>query len=332
MKVLIAGAGYVGSRLAERLAAGGHEAIVIRRKPIIIAEGVAVVQADVTDPKRLDEALPASRLRDLDGVVYCVAADGRDDESYGRAYVQGPHNLMRLLCARGAPPPRFLFVSSTGVYGERAGAWVDESTPVSSASPSEHARGVREALSNTARVLLEGEKRVLAAGMPTTVLRFSGIYGPGRTSLLQQVIDDASRSGREPSAHASRSHIRGRNLGAYSNRVHRDDGVGALMHVMTLANPAPLYIVSDTQPVVLAEVCAWLADQMGLDGHRWRARSVPSAAPQSHSPLGKRCSSAKLQQSGYRFQFPTFREGYLPLLPQKGLACGSENGHNPAAQ
>jgi nucleoside-diphosphate-sugar epimerase len=99
--------------------------------------------------------------------------------------------------------------------------------------------------------------------------------------------------------------------GAWSNRIHLDDCAGVLRHLLLLPEPEPLYLGVDREPAELCEIQRWLADRLGV------------APPVSAAEVGggggrrrsnKRCSSDRLAASGYRFRFPTYREGLGALL------------------
>ncbi len=277
MNVLIAGCGYVGTELGAQLAAAGHVALGLRRDPSGLPDPIRRVAADLGDASALASALP----RGLDAVVYAAAAGGFDEARYRAAYVDGPRNLMDVLAARREPVRRFVFVSSTGVYAQQDGSWVDEDTP---AEPREF----------SGRALLEGERAVLAGPFAATVLRLGGIYGPGRTRLVESVRRGAARA----------------RAGLFTNRIHRDDAAGALAHLLALAAPAPLYLGVDDEPAAEADVLAFIADRLGVP----RPPQDPGVPLDRLEHRGnKRCRNARLRASGYVFRFPTFREGYASL-------------------
>jgi nucleoside-diphosphate-sugar epimerase len=179
--------------------------------------------------------------------------------------------------------PRLLFASSTAIYDQSDGGWIDES---SEAVPY-HWSGKR---------LLEGEQIALQALPSATVIRFGGIYGPRRTSLI-----DSVRSGRATYR---------ANPPQYTNRIHRDDCAGALRHLMKLENPESIYLGVDNEPAEERTVLLWLAGVMGSPEPRTAEKKKASKRPRGN----KRCRNARLVQSGYRFRYPTFREGYSAVL------------------
>lgn len=282
MRVLIAGCGYVGSELGRRLAAAGHEAYGLRRDPSSLPASIRPVAADLGDAGALRAALDAALPTGFDAVVYAAAADGFDEARYRAAYVDGPRRLLDALLARGATVRRFVFVSSTGVYAQQDGSWVDEDTP---AEPPEF----------SGRALRDGERAVLAGPYPATVLRLGGIYGPGRTRLVDAVRTGAARA-RE---------------GLFTNRIHRDDAAGALAHLLGLDAPAPLYLGVDDEPAEEPVILDWLADRLGVPRPP-RDAAAPRDGLERRG--NKRCRNARLRAAGYAFHFPTFREGFAALL------------------
>jgi nucleoside-diphosphate-sugar epimerase len=271
LRVLIAGCGYVGRVLAAELFERGDETFALRREASGLPSGVTPIVADLTDASTLAD-LP----RDLDAVVYAASADARDDDAYRRAYVEGVGRL-----CEAVQPTRFLFVSSTSVYGQTDSEWVDETSPT-------------EPRSFAGRRVLEGERLARAAASGIAV-RFGGIYGPGRTRLLDSVVTGRARWRR----------------GHFTNRIHRDDCAGVLRHLLDLPHPESTYLAVDHEPAEERTVHSWLALRAGV--------AEPSEAELGDAMRGagsKRCSSRRLVSSGYAFRYPTFREGYAALDPR----------------
>ena len=275
---LIAGCGYVGGALATAARRDGRQFFGLRRSRGALPEGVEPVIADLADPASL-ATLPTG----IDTVVYAASADERSDEAYRRAYVDGPANLLRLLAKRGDPVRRVVLVSSTGVYGHADGSWVDEATPTQS-------RG-------TGAVLEEGEKVCLAAPFPAVVLRLGGIYGPGRRRLIDRVL--AGEAGCPEGAPV------------FTNRIHLDDIVAAIQHLIELPAPAPVYLGVDHEPADTCTVVHWMAAKTGAPS--------PESVPAQPVRTNKRCHNDLLVGSGFRFRHPTFREGYTKVLEELGL-------------
>lgn len=276
-RVLIAGCGYVGTALAQGLAGQGHAVWALRRGPANWPTGVDGIAADLTDPSALRDLPPK-----LGYVFYTAAAPQRSDESYHQAYVVGLANLLAALEQQHQAVRRVLFTSSTAVYAQSSGEWVDER---SATEPTEFA-GLR---------MLEAEQLLRYCPFDHVVLRLGGIYGPGRTRLIDQV--------RRGEAALSLGPPR------YTNRIHRDDAAAALVHLMGLPQPDGLYLGVDHDPVDVSEVYRWLADALGLP-------PPPIAAAPAERPAAanKRCRNARLLATGFGFRYPTFREGYSALL------------------
>lgn len=281
--MLIAGAGYVGGELALRLAGEGHQVWAMRRTPPASGRApVKTITADLTQPDSL--RLPPR----LDVVVYAAAADRSEDDAYRSAYVVGVRNLLGALGDRGVWPRRFVFVSSTSVYAQTRGEWVDEDSPT-------------EPTHFTGRRMREGERLALGGPFAATVVRFGGIYGPTRTRLIDLVASGSARERAGPPV--------------YANRIHRDDAVGVLRHVASLREPMPVYVGTDSEPADVNDVYRWIAARLGVE--------LPAAAPEAARSLrsggsNKRCRNARLLASGYTFLYPTFREGYAAMLGKAG--------------
>lgn len=293
----------------------------IRRNPQRIPEPIIAEGADLTNPEAL--ARIVARRGPFDVVYLIVTPDGYDDEGYRRAYVESAWVLCEILGmdledrrAReaaapagesatapagrsteppaGPTPPRLIFVSSTGVYGQVAGEPVDETSPT-------------EPTSFTGRRTLEAEQIVAAATAGGRVegvcMRLGGIYGPGRSYLIERV-----RSGAPCHAEPPR----------YTNRIHEDDAVGALVHLGALASVQPVYIGVDAEAATDCAVADFIADRLGRPRPERRvSRDAPGVGVRGGN---KRCSSARLRESGYELRFPTYREGYAALISARDSA------------
>lgn len=275
MRILIAGCGYVGNALAEMLVALGHDVHGLRRNIAALPPGVSPIAADLARGEGL-EGLP----EDLDVVVYAVGAEARTEAAYQAAYLDGQRNLGAAL-ARFGGVPRYVFVSSTAVYGQDDGSWVDED---SLAAPAAF----------NGRLMLEAEALARDAAPRSVVVRFGGIYGPGRRWLI-----DSVRAGRPVSPESAAE---------YTNRIHRDDCAGVLTHILRLGAPSSLYVGVDDEPAPRHEVLGWLAERLGVP------TPPGSRAGRAASASGKRCRNDRIRGAGYAFRYPTYREGYAAML------------------
>lgn len=283
MTILLAGCGDLGTEAGLRFHALGHRVVGWRRSPAKLPAAIEGVAADLSAP-----GLPRVPA-DTTAVVIAVAADSPTEEAYRAAYVDGLTHVLDALERDGVRPQRVLFVSSTAVYGDAGGGWVDENTPPRPGGFS-------------GRVLLEAEQLLQAAfsGTATTAtsLRLGGIYGPGRTRLIDQV-----RGGTAVVPEDSR----------YTNRIHRDDAAAAIVHLATVPpEPAPVYVGVDNDPADLGTVLRFLAAELGL-----AEPPVGDAGPARGG--NKRCRNDLLRSTGFEFAFPSFREGYRDILAGNGV-------------
>ena len=281
--ILIAGCGDVGTALGLRLAADGNRVYGLRRNVSALPAALTPLAADLASPSSL-RSLP-----EVDYVYFTAAADGRDETAYRRAYVTGLRNLVEAVGAQRVR--RLIFVSSTSVYGQRAGEWVDEDSDTSPAR-------------FTGAIVLDGEREARASSFPVTAVRFGGIYGPGRNRLIDKVLSGAGCVDHPP---------------VYTNRIHRDDCAGVLQHLLTLPEPAAVYLGVDCEPAPQCAVMDWLARQ--LDAPQPRRKPAPADPDQ-----GKRASNARLLASGYSFLYPTFREGYADVIRRVRSDPGEPGG------
>lgn len=279
--ILIVGCGYVGSALGAALSGEGHLVWGMRRNPENMPQSIKPLSADIHD-KDLSNRLPNG----LDFIFYTLSSGGGGEAGYRAAYAEGPRNLLETLDKKGVRPGRIFFTSSTAVYAQTDGGRVDEKSPTQPA----HYSG---------RILLEGERILLESSHPATILRLSGIYGPGRTRLI-----DAVRSGQ---AKVPEGPPR------YTNRIHRDDCAGVLAHLMKVDAPDEVYIGVDDEPADRRKVLNWLADRLGVPQPRVAPGGEP---PSARAATNKRCSNARLKSTGYRFLYPSYREGYAAMIEE----------------
>ncbi len=279
--VLIVGCGYVGATLGAALAGEGHLVWGMRRNPDNLPQSIKPLSADVHD-KDLGDLLPGG----LDFIFYTLSSGGGGESGYRAAYADGPKNLIQALDSNGERPRRIFFTSSTAVYAQKDGSRVDEESPT---QPTHYA----------GRTLLEGERILLESGYAATILRLSGIYGPGRTRLI-----DSVRAGRA---------VVHEGPPRFTNRIHRDDCAGALAHLMKLDAPAEVYVGVDDEPADRRKVLIWLAERLGVPHPR---EAGGGEAPSARAATNKRCSNARLKSSGYRFLYPSYREGYAEMIKE----------------
>jgi len=286
MRVLIVGCGYVGLPLGQELVRQGHAVFGLRRSTVaqneLAAARIQPLVGDISRPESL-QALP----RDFDWVVNCAAAGGGAAE-YEQTYLRGNRNLIEWL--RPAPPRRFVYTSSTSVYGQDDGSEVCETDPVAPAT-------------EAGKILVATENLLLAAAtdiqFPVVILRLAGIYGPERGYWLRQFLSGEAR-------------IEGDGA-RFLNMIHRDDVVGAIMAALKHAPVCSVFNVVDNEPVSQLNLFEWLANRLGKPLPP--LKSGASAEGRRRSVTNKRVSNLRLRgQLGYPLKYPTFRQGYQAEL------------------
>jgi nucleoside-diphosphate-sugar epimerase len=275
-RILIAGCGYVGTALGEQLAAEGCTVFGLRRDITDLPASIHGIAADLSRPDTL-HALP-----EVDTIYYTAGSSAHTDDAYRAAYVDGLRNLLDAI-PRETAPRRVIFTSSTAVYAQNDGDWVNEDSAT-------------EPDSFSGRRLLEAERLLAASPYETIAVRLGGIYGPGRTGLIDRV--------RRGDARRERDRVRWLNL------IHRDDIVGALIHLMRLDHPAPTYIGVDNDPQDYNALVEWLADRVGVPPPPFSDESQT----RGRAAHNRRCTNARLRASGYTFKVPSARQGYDSLL------------------
>ena len=189
---------------------------------------------DVLDPAAL------TNLPTVETAVYCVGLDRSAGQSMQRVYVDG---LANVLAAWKAPPTRLIYVSSTGVYGQTNGEEVEETAATEPAEES-------------GRIVLEAEK-VLRDRVPQAViLRFAGIYGPGRLMRAQALRDNEALAG---------------NPESFLNLIHVADGAAAVLAAEARAAAGSTYIISDDCPVRRHDFYTRMAQLLGTPPPRFEA-------------------------------------------------------------
>jgi nucleoside-diphosphate-sugar epimerase len=272
-RILLAGCGDLGERVAQRLRAHGDEVWALRRQPPARGmHGIHWLRGDLTDPASLRE-LPAGITR----LVYLPAPATRDKAAYRAIFVDGLRHLLDALDRRKLA--RVLFVSSSAVYGEHDGDWVDEATPT-------------DPPGFNGAVLLEAEQWLAEQSLPSTVLRLAGLYGPGRLQLIERLRAGQLRVPRE-TPH-------------WANRIHVDDAAAAIAHLLQLKSPQPLYLGVDDTPMPLDELYDFLAALIDAP--------LPAEGAAPAGVGSKRLRNARLHASGWAPQWPDAREGYAALL------------------
>ena len=295
MRVLIVGCGYVGLPLGAELVRLGHEVSGLRRSAAAENElktaGIQPLFGDVTQPETL-----ARLPREFDWVVNCVAAGG-GAEDYRQVYLQGTRNLIEWLAPASAEASarqalkKFVYTSSTSVYGQTDGSQVKESSPT-------------EPLAETAKILVETEKVLLAAvaerKFPAVILRVAGIYGPDRGHWFKQFLKDEARIEGDGSR--------------FLNMIHRDDLIGCIIAALKNGRAGEIYNAADDEPVSQLHFFQWLAQALDKPLAAVASRKIPTENSK-RGVTNKRVSNRRLKMElGYQFKYPNFRKGYSAEL------------------
>lgn len=275
-KLLIIGCGDIGQRLARQLDPNRYRITGLRRHPPEDLPYLRYQACDATQTGQLNALLGREAF---DIVVISMTPTERSDAGYEWAYVQTCRNLVAGLKQNHRQPRLILFVSSTAVYGQNDGSRVDELSPT-------------EPDGFSGKRLLEAEQVIKQSGFANSCVRFSGIYGPGRNRLIEQVKQQRASA----SPH-------------YTNRIHADDCAGVLAHLIELQHKqdlAPVYLATDSSPTPMVEVVSWIAGQLGI---------VDFLSSEAVNERGnKRIGNQLLLTSGYSLRYPDFRAGYAGLI------------------
>lgn len=255
--------------LGERLVRADHRVLGLRRNVQALPSQFEPLAVDLSSPFSLD-GIPKT----LAGVVF-LPSTKRDVAMYQQTRVGGFENLVRALRQAGCDVARWVYVSSTSVYGENNGEWVNEDVKPAPRS-------------QTAQVLLQGEGLMESLGLPGTIVRFGGIYGPGRQMYLRRVARG------DPCT-----------PGLWTNRIHVHDCASMLQHLLELDSLHPSYIGVDHCPVQQCRLMAWLASDMGLPFETGRDAA---------DGTGKRLSNRRIVDSGFTFAYPSYESGYSDLV------------------
>ncbi len=288
MKIAVLGCGYVGAEFARQAKAAGHEVLGVVRSEAsrdkLRAEGLA---AEAFDLYAGDWALLPKQF---DAVVYAASTGGGGPEAYALAYDVGVKRA--LAWARDVGAQAFVFTSSTGVYRQDDGTLVDEESVVGGAP--------------TADAILGGERAVLSSGFgKARVLRFGGLYGPGRHHLVDQL-----RRGER---------VIGGRVDHYINYLHRDDAASSVLAALG-GGPAGarVYNVGDGCPVTKEALARWIAERLGQSAPVFD----PSAPAGPRVAKGGRTQPSRIVATGrIRAELgwkPAFADVFAGLAPFLG--------------
>lgn len=290
---LIVGCGYLGSRVGARLKERGGRVIgtvrTAARAAMIRKMGIEPLIADVLDPATIDP-FPA-----VDRVFYSVGFDRNAGVAFRTVYVDGLGAALGRLADRAG---RLVYASSTGVYGQDDGGWVDEDSPT-------------DPTHESGRVVLDAETMLKEAaarlGLPVVIVRFSGLYGPGRIPRRvalergEPIVGDPERP---------------------LNLVHVDDAAEATIAALDRGEPGRTYLVSDDRPIARREYYATVAKLLGAPAPRF-VQPEPGSPEALREESSKRISNHRMRiELGVSLAYPDINAG-LPAALGVGIGIGT---------
>lgn len=285
MKTIIFGCGYLGTEVAKLLLTKGSAVHVFRRSSEALSRlealGCHPIQGDMTNSQDFNQFTAA-----FDYVINVSASGGGDAEACRKVYHEGNKNILAWL--KHFPCRKFVYTSSTSVYAQNDGSWVDETSPA-------------EPKVETSCVLRETEKLLLAAApqIETTVLRLAGIYGPGRGFYLKKFLSG------EPLASVDAER--------YSNVIHLEDAALAIVLSLEFGQPGAIYNITDNEPAQFSEMFQWFSEQTKTPIPKTTEQIPPSTRKRGSS--NKRISNRKARtELNWNLKYPTFREGFRAEL------------------
>jgi nucleoside-diphosphate-sugar epimerase len=267
--VLIAGHGYLGRAAANLFVQRGWSVEAWARSAGSVEQDPgghhSVYAVDLTNRSAVARA-----GGDFDLVVHCASTRGGEVADYRSVYFDGARNLLERF-----ETSRVLLAGSTSVYAQKDGQWVTEQSP---AQP-EHERG---------KILRETEELVLERD--GIVLRLGGIYGPGRSYVVERFV--SGNAVIDPEADR------------YINQIHRDDAAAALLLLASEGSSvnSEVFNVTDDQPILQSDCYRWLAKRL----NRPLPPTGTAVLSDKRGRSNKRVSNRKLRGLKWSPSFPTF--------------------------
>ena len=284
MSVLVIGCGYLGAKAADLWV---QDAVPTRcmtrsldRTQQFQNAGYVPLFADITQP----DSLEANQLEDLDTVLFSVGFDRSRYQDIREVYVTGLANVLAWL---PKSIKQFIYVSSTGVYGNCNGEWIDENSPTDPQRPG-------------GRACLQAESLIRESwlGERATILRLAGIYGPQRVPRLDAVNNQSWES------LSQLGHI---------NLIHVDDAARIIREVSKQEITNELFLVADGNPPRRKDFYEFIAKSVGVEPIDWTVSEDPESNLRAKSD--KKVSNQKLvERIRYKYLYPDFRSGIANAL------------------
>lgn len=278
MKVLFIGCGDIAQRTANLLP-NNYRSFGLKRNTSGLPSRIIPISADATSSQHFYSVVSEG----FDIWIATLTPSEFTEQAYRDSYLAAAKTIATTVGSLDKPPKLVIWVSSTSVYGDCKSGWVDETSKVNPTT-----------FSGT--ILLEAEQVINNLPCEHSIVRFSGIYGPGRSRMLGQVEAGKGRPEKPEQ---------------WSNRIHSRDCAGSLAHIIEIFSTgksiASLYLASDSQPVTQHDLRNWLASQLSVN---------LAEEPVKMSSI-RRCSNRLLLASGYRFIYPSYKEGYAQLINER---------------
>lgn len=275
MKIYLAGCGKIGQRLGAALQADGHEPVGLKRQYTNM--DFPIIPVDLSS-KSATQTLPM----DADIILFTVTPSHYDETRYAQVYDTILGNVIDW-AAQHTVPPLVILVSSTSVYGQQNGEWVNENSTT-------------EPTLFSGWWILFGEQQLRQRLQNTLTVRFSGIYGKQRTRLIQKALSGKPIQKKPP---------------LWTNRIHETDCVGVLQFLINRYHAGreleTLYLVSDDTPVTQYDICAYICEALNNP-------PPPVKTKVTSTQLNKRCDNTRIKALGYCFHYPDYQSGYEQIV------------------
>ncbi|MFT5207467.1 MAG: nucleoside-diphosphate-sugar epimerase [Candidatus Omnitrophota bacterium] len=272
---LIAGCGYLGIALGQKLKSAGHNPFGIARS---LASIKRIELADI-QPLQFDlcKINAQSELPLFDMAILCQAPNHQVDH-YQSTYLDATASFLDY-CKNKPNIKKIVFISSTSVYGDQHGHDVDERAVINPTT-----------LNANAKTLYQAEQMLMSSKLPVDILRLAGLYGPERNRI--QKIQDATF--KPPLSEV------------ITNRIHRDDAIQAIEIILKEKSHHEIYLGVDNESCTAKEFYTWLYSALNLN--------IPECSEAPATQSSKRCLNDKLKKLSFNPQYPSFRDGYKELL------------------
>ncbi len=286
--ILLAGFGQLARQIFPILKSQGHQVTGLCRTPDS-SMSIPLLNLDLTEKNAT-----AKLSCDYDIVLITLTPGERSANAYKKTYLDAVSNLVEHF-SKYQSKARFIFVSSTRVYGQSNGERISE---ISLTSP----------MDEQGLLLLKTEQKILENISSSVIVRFSGIYGGQRQYFFNKIKQGIKVQQTPP---------------YFTNRIHQDDCVGILVFLISkmLANEflESIYLCSDDAPHPMHQVAAWIAEEHGFP--------KPNVKPMDENAVqNKRCDNTRIKQLGYEFKYPSYKEGYSKITVDAQSSSESSSG------